>query len=97
MKPREQGRVISNFGDRVVPLDGLGLGGGEDFIRSHSPQLDEGALEWWTRDASNKNTEGDRNEAKSKRDTPLTTGDRGHLEGGATDEHDEDLTTDLYK
>ena len=92
-----QGQVISNFGDRIVPLDGLGLGCGEDFIRSHGPQLDERALEWWSRDASIKNTEGDRNEVKSERDTPLATGDRGHLEGGATDEHDEDLTTDLYK
>ena len=44
-----------------------------------------------------KTPRGDRNEAESKQDTPLATGDRGHLEGGATDEHDEDLTTDLYK
>ena len=78
-------------------MDSLGLGGGKDFIRSHNLQFDECALEWWSRDASNKNTEGDRNEAESERDTPLVTGDRGHLEGSATDEHDEDLTTNLYK
>ena len=97
MKPREQGQVILDFGDCIVPLDSLRLGGGKDFIRSHNLQLDERVLEWWSRDASNKNTKGDQNKAESKRYTPLATRDRGHLEGSATDKHDEDLTTNLYK
>ena len=86
-----------DFGDHIVPLDSLRLGGGKDFIRSHNLQLDECVFKWWSRDASNKNTKGDQNKAKSEQYTPLATRDRGHLEGGTIDEHNEDLTTDLYK
>ena len=48
-------------------------------------------------DASNESAEGNRDEAESKQDTPLATGDASDLEGGTTDEHNENLTGDLYK
>jgi len=38
--------VFPNLGDGLIPSSGIRLGGGEKFIRTHDPQLDEGALEW---------------------------------------------------
>ena len=94
---REQRQVIPNFGDGLVPFSSLRLGGWEYFIRPHDPQLDEGAFKRWSRNASNESAEGNLNETESKRDTPLVTRNTSDLAGGTTDEHNENLTGDLYK
>ena len=54
-------------------------------------------LEWWGRNASNGSAEGNQDEAESNQDTPLVAGDASDLEGGTTDEHNENMTGDLYK
>lgn len=59
-------QIIKNAVDCPVVLRGVRPGGGEDFISVYDPHLDEDALEWWSRDASNEGTEGNGNEAESK-------------------------------
>lgn len=66
-------------------------------MRAHDPQLDEEALKWWSWNASDEDTEGDGDEAKGQRDTPIATGKRSDLESITTDEHDKDLTSDFCK
>jgi len=63
---REQRQVIPNLGDGLVPFSGVRLGGGESLVRAHDPQLDEGAFKWWSRNASDENTEWNGHEAKCK-------------------------------
>jgi len=58
--------TVLNPGDGCVPLNGVRLGGGENFIRLHDPQLDEGALKRWGGDALNKNTEWNGYKAKGE-------------------------------
>jgi len=63
---REQRQVIPNLGDGLVPFSGIRFGGGENFIRTHDPQLHEGALKWWSRNIPDKDTKWNRHEAECK-------------------------------
>ena len=48
MEPREQGQVIPNLGDGIVPLGSPGCVSGEELFRAHDLQLDENALKRWS-------------------------------------------------
>jgi len=94
-KAREQRQAIPNFGNGLIPLSSTGSVGGENLVSAHDPHLDEGALKWRGRNASDDNTEGNGDKAKSQRDTPLAAGEGGDMEGGTPNGRDDGLTTDL--
>jgi len=62
-------------------------------LRAHSPQIDEGMLQWWSRDTSNKSTEGDGDKAKRQRNAPFITRNMSNMECCTTNKHNEDLTS----
>ena len=47
----EQQRIVRNIIDGPVLFSCVRPGGGEDLVGAHDPQLDEDALERWSRDA----------------------------------------------
>ena len=96
-EPREQGQVIPNLGDGIVPLGSPRFASGEELFRAHDLQLDENALKWWSRNTSDKNTKGDRHKTEGQRDTPLATRNGSDSECRTTNKHDKDLTTNFYK
>jgi len=62
----EQRSIIPNAVDGPVPPSSVRPGGGEDLISAQDPQLDEDALEWWSRNAPDESTEENGTEAESK-------------------------------
>lgn len=85
----ESVEVVADQVDGGVPLhfavrrEELGF---RDKTKLHEKPLDRAI-----RYATDQGTEGDGNETQSERNSPFTTADMSHLEGGAAHENDENL------
>ena len=91
---RERAEVVADELDSRVPLRVLALCG-KDLRVGHEPYLDEESLDGAVGNAPNKRAERDRDDAERETNTPFAATDASHLEGGATDEHDENLNSNL--